>query len=137
MTGRIDQMVQGCEAWQLYGSSKSVKPPIKTKSEKGPMERVGVDLFKFGGDTYLVMVDFFSHFPLIKKFGKSSSTAKVIKVMGKWFDLYGYPQHCRHDGEESSEPNLRSICIRWASRVSCPALIMRLVTGVWNKLWAR
>ena len=40
MTGRIDQMVQGCETCQLYGSSKSVDPPIETKPEKGPMERI-------------------------------------------------------------------------------------------------
>ena len=98
MTGRIEQMVQGCATCQLYGASKPVDPPIQTKPEKGPMERIGVDLFKYSGDTYLVMIDYFSHFPLIKKFGKSSSTAKVIKAMGKWFDLYGYPRHCRHDG---------------------------------------
>ena len=61
------------------------------------MDRVGVDLFKFGGDTYLVMIDYYSHFPLIKKFGKSSSTTKVVKALSKWFDLYGFPRYCRHD----------------------------------------
>ena len=97
MCGRIEQMVQGCETCQEYGASKPVDPPIQTKPEKYPMQRVGVDLFKFSGDTYLVLIDYYSHFPLIKKFGKTSSTSKVIKAMSKWFDLYGFPRYCRHD----------------------------------------
>ena len=97
MGGRIEQMVQGCRTCQEFGASKPAEPPIETKPEGSPMVRVGVDLFEFGGNKYLVMIDYYSHFPLIKKFGKASSTNKVIKALSKWFDLYGFPKYCRHD----------------------------------------
>ena len=69
MTGRIDQMIQGCNTCQMFGSSKPVEPPIQTRPEKRAMERVGMDLFHFGGNTFLVMVDCYSHYLLVNKFG--------------------------------------------------------------------
>ena len=43
------------------------------------------------------MVDAFSNYPLVKKFGRSSSTDKVIKQVSKWFDTFVYPRYIWHD----------------------------------------
>ena len=57
-----------------------------------------MDIFHFAGNTFLLMVDAYSNYPLVKKFGKASSTDKVIKTLSKWFDTFGYPLYARHDG---------------------------------------
>ena len=50
MTGRIDQMVEGCSTCQLFEASQSVESPLQPvfRSERTAMERVGVDIYHFG-----------------------------------------------------------------------------------------
>ena len=66
------------------------------------MERVSVDLFHFGSNTYLIMVDTFSNYPMIKNFVKTSSTTKLINQMTKWFITFGYAKYCCHEADQSS-----------------------------------
>ena len=84
---------------QMFEASKSVEPPLQPifRPERTAMERVGVDIFHFGGNTFLLMVGAFRNYPLMKKFGNASSTDKVIKQASKWFDTFGYPLYVRHD----------------------------------------
>ena len=86
-------MTVGCEVCQQFKSSKAVEPPLQPifRPERTVMERVAIDLFHFGGNTYLLMVDAFSNYPMVKMFGKSSGTDKVIKQVSKWFDTFGTP----------------------------------------------
>ena len=44
-----------------------------------PMEKMSTDLFHFGGNTYLILVDWFSAFPFVRNLGRTSSTLKVIR----------------------------------------------------------
>ena len=75
------------------------EPPVpKHDLAAYAMEFVGSDLFHFDGNIYLIVVDFFSGYLLVKNLGKTSSTAKIIKRMTKWFNLLGYPRKCRADG---------------------------------------
>ena len=115
MTGRINQMVVGCSMCQLFEASKAVEPPLQPifRPERTAMERVAMDLFHFGGNTFLLMVDAFSNYPLVNKFGKSSSTDKVIKQASKWFDTFGYPRYIRHDGG----PEFRTRFVEWLKQV--------------------
>ena len=93
MSGRIKQMTVGCAVCQRFEASKTVEPLLQPvfRPERTAMERVAIDLFHFGGSTYLLMIDAFSNYPLVKKFGKSSSTDKVIKQVSNGFILLVTP----------------------------------------------
>ena len=60
-----------------------------------PMEFGGLDLYHFGGNTWLLFVDFSSGKPLIKNLGENSSTDQVIKRLRKWFLEFGFVRKLR------------------------------------------
>ena len=99
MHQEVAQRCQDCQTCEANMKKNKEEPPVpKHDLAAYAMEFVGSDLFHFDGNIYLIVVDFFSGYPLVKNLGKTSSTAKIIKRMTKWFNLLGYPRKCRADG---------------------------------------
>ena len=55
------------------------------------------DLFHFGPNTWLILVDWFSNFSFVKKLGRSEGTDKVIKKLKKIFLQHGFCEQLRTD----------------------------------------
>ena len=99
MQSEVSQWCRDCQTCEENQKHNPEEPPVEKHDLAAyPMEFVGSDLFHFDGNTWLIVVDFFSGFPLVKNLGKHSSTAKVIKRMTKWYNMLGYPRKMRADG---------------------------------------
>lgn len=58
--------------------------------------RVGVDLFYFGGRSYLVAYDAFSNFPEVELL-HSTSAHEIVAILGNIFSRHGIPQEVLTD----------------------------------------
>ena len=99
MNAEVTQRCQDCRICEANQKHNPEEPPVEKHDLAAyAMEFVSSDLFHFDGNIWLIVVDFFSGFPLVKNLGKHSSTAKIIKRMTKWYNLLGYPRRLRADG---------------------------------------
>lgn len=97
MNSAIKNMVETCAVCAELLPTKQ-KEVIKEKSSaSAPMTHVGVDLFDFMGQDWLVMVDRYSGFPFAKRLTRTA-TSDVTKILLEWFLEWGYPSVIRSDG---------------------------------------
>ena len=89
MSNDISQMVDSCELCQRLRPVNH-DSPVEHPAADVPMQNVGLDLFAYGGKDYLVMVDKFSNYIWVSKLN-STTTAKVVEVLDRWFTEFGYP----------------------------------------------
>ena len=108
------EMTQRCQECVICEENQRMnpeEPPVQEHDLAAyAMEFLGSDLFHFDGDTWLILVDFFSGFPLVKNLGKHSSTVKVIKRMKKWMNLLGYCRKIRVDGGPEYRDSFQDWC---------------------------
>ena len=113
MYEEITKKRQNCEVCQQNQQMNPEEPPVNEHDLAArPMEFGGLDLYHFGGNTWLLFVDFFSGKPLIKNLGKNSSTDQVIKRLRKWFLEFGFVRKLRCDGG----PELRGRFQDWCRK---------------------
>ena len=113
MANDVRQTVKTCEMCPTNNRAQATEPPpVMDELASRPMQKVSCDIFHHGGNSWLIMTDWFSGFPFAKKLGVSSSTEQVIKKLNKIFMMFGYPTHLRSDGG----PEFRDSFQKWARR---------------------
>ena len=75
-----------------------------------PMESASADLFQFGSQHYLVLVDRYSGFPMVNKL-RNLSSATVIRNLTELFDNYGWPLSIRTDGGPQFRSEFKTFCL--------------------------
>ena len=72
------------------------------------MHRIGTDLFDFNGKQFLIMVDYYSSYPWVRRL-RNISSASCIDAMKSVFSEFGYPQHIHSDsGRQYSSQEFNS-----------------------------
>ena len=90
---QLKQLVLNCQLCLKYLQSKK-KPD--TSSSLGqeiplfPWTKLATDIFHFEGDSYLVLVDYTSHFPIVQKL-KSITAKHITDHIKQIFEEYGWP----------------------------------------------
>ena len=96
MTNDIKKMVSGCEECLKLKPCQHMEPTIQTVATR-PFESVSVDLGYLNGVHYLVLVDRYSGWPMVKPLKKLNTTA-VTTILHDWFLDMGKPVNLRSDG---------------------------------------
>lgn len=95
-----------------YAYNQPTEPLIIRPTPHYPWYRVGVDLFEYGGRSYLSVYDALSNFPEVEELRDTSATT-VIDKLGAIFARYGVPYEvCTDNGPQFRS---RDFC-RFASR---------------------
>ena len=102
MRNDISQMIDNCVACQSTRPSQQPAPMVASK-------HVGTDLFEFAGKHFLLVVDRFSGYPLVKQLNKTD-TGAVIRKMTEWFNMLGWPRYMRSDGGPQYRSELDTFC---------------------------
>lgn len=71
MNIEIENLVKNCYACQKYGSSNVKEPLILHEIEKLPWFKLGMDLYQLHGETYLIVVDYYSKYAEIMSMNKN------------------------------------------------------------------
>ena len=87
--GDIDNMIRKCDVCQ-HNQTAQPKEEMIPIDATYPWEMVGSDMFHFRGDEYLLVVDYYSSYPIIRKLSSTTSCAVVSKLK-LIFSEFGIP----------------------------------------------
>nr|XP_039255214.1 uncharacterized protein K02A2.6-like [Styela clava] len=67
ITKNVTDMVKSCELCNKYHSAQAKMPMMKPDLPSRPWKKLGTDIFEFQGKKYLMIVDYFQRFPVVRK----------------------------------------------------------------------
>ena len=108
MSDDIKNMVSRCQECLNLRPSKPMEPLVQTSASR-PFEAVSVDLGYLKGVHYLVLVDRFSGWPMVKRL-RSLNTKAITTILDKWFIDHGKPVRLRSDGGPQFRSEFESWC---------------------------
>ena len=90
----IDDMTRSCTVCQEFHSKQSKEPLIPTEV----LLTIGIDIFFFDDDEYLIIADYYSKYPFVRKLPHGQSNSKTIVNLTKQiFSEQGVPHVVRSD----------------------------------------
>ena len=92
----LKQLVEKCDICQAQQNSTPIIQKYVSEVPPHPWHTLGSDLFYFQRIDFLVVVDYFSKYLIVRKIQNSTSSA-VIKELGMIFSKFGKPQIFRSD----------------------------------------
>lgn len=100
MSSDIEQRARTCSVCRKYAYSQPSEPLLLQPTPDRPWHRVGIDLFTFAGDHYVVVFDAHSNFPDVEKL-RGTTAVEVIDKISAIFSRYGIPsQVCTDNGPQ-------------------------------------
>jgi hypothetical protein len=108
MANDIKTVIDACEACQEHRQGPHFEPEVK-RIASYPMEAVSVDLMEVKGTKYLVMVDRFSSYPLVKVV-RAATTSSIAKILSSWFNEFGWPKSIGSDGGPQFKEQFKEFC---------------------------
>lgn len=98
MGNEIARMIEDCNLCQEFRPAQQQEPLVRKEIAERPFQEISVDLFEYGSVHFMVVVDRFSGWPIVVKFGALPNASKIIKEMRMIFRDYGIPIRMRSDG---------------------------------------
>ena len=92
----LKEMVEKCDICQSQQNSTPIVQNYISEVPPHPWHTLGSDLFYFQRIDFLVVVEYFSKFLIVRKIPSSTSSA-IIKELGMIFSEFGKPQIFRSD----------------------------------------
>ncbi|ODN00004.1 Transposon Tf2-6 polyprotein [Orchesella cincta] len=110
----VKNLVRGCNECASRLPSHQKEPMLVEQSCSRPFQCVGVDLFKYAGFEYLVMVDKFSGWLSVAKCGHSTNTSRVIHLLKQMMINVGIPEKLISDnGPQFSSFEFKNWVQKW------------------------
>ena len=97
INNEIEQLVEQCAKCHNKLPSQQQETMVSDDVPTRAFESVASDLFSLGGKTFMVCVDAYSGYPLVKEFRQEPDSETLIEVFKEWFSEKGYPSHFRSD----------------------------------------
>ena len=111
----IEGLVKGCHTCQRHQKSQPKETLLQHEIPSRPWQVVGVDLFHLDGGTYLLMADYYSKFPIVRKMhGEGYNSADVVRALKSVFGEHGSPDRiCSDNGPQFSSSAFRQFAKEW------------------------
>ena len=104
-------MVEACQTYAIYSPSRQQEEEAEERYQPcEPMDLVVTDLFDKKSCHYLMVLDVFTGYPWMRKFGKSPKTHQVTEALNEIFLTWGYPKHVKPDGGGQYRTELKNYC---------------------------
>ena len=108
ITRDVKRIVAACEHCQTFKPSQPKEPLLTTYLLSRPWEKLGIDLCLYGGQNYLVIVDYYSRWIEVLAV-KSTTTAACVAKMKNIFARFGFPEEIVSDnGPQFASSEFRS-----------------------------
>ena len=110
----ISSTVGACTECQQYLPSQAPEPLCSEKIPSAPFVEVSTDLFSESGQSFLVLTDLFTGWPLVHRWYQDPTSGQIINVLKHWFSSTGIPVRLKSDnGPQYSAEEFRQFCEDW------------------------
>ena len=92
LTKDINEIVLACPACVKYATKNSAEPLINDLATSKPWQALSIDNFEWKGHKYLIILDHFSYFVVVKSLDRID-TATTIKLLLEVFAEHGIPKN--------------------------------------------
>ncbi|KAM7293291.1 uncharacterized protein ISCGN_026421 [Ixodes scapularis] len=92
---QIKSMVENCEQCATTRIQRA-EPLLPSPSPELPWQQLGIDLFQFNGQDFLLIIDYFSRYPEVITL-RSTTCSSVVKVVKSVVARFGIPELIRSD----------------------------------------
>ena len=86
----VRNAVKLCDVCMKYKPAQEKEPLVLHDVPSLPWFKLGVDIFEYRSQHYLLVADFFSKFPVVKKL-TNQTAGHVISLLKTIFSKYGVP----------------------------------------------
>ena len=91
-------MVESCATCQQHHPQQPQQPLKPTPAPEQPWQHISADFFSFDGFKYLVIIDYYSKIPFLRRMAQSQcNAAKTVSVLKELFSEHGIPETLRSD----------------------------------------
>ncbi|KAK3748845.1 hypothetical protein QZH41_006630 [Actinostola sp. cb2023] len=109
----IKEMSSNCATCIQYAKQQQAQPLQQHNLPSYPWQKLGSDLFDYKGSQYLLLADYYSKFPVVRKLNTTTSTA-VIDHLKSIFAEYGIPETLVTDnGPQYHSKEFQTFCSTW------------------------
>ncbi|CAB3997901.1 retrotransposon-like family member retr-1, partial [Paramuricea clavata] len=109
----IKKMTTTCSTCLQYSKQQSKEPLHPHNVPSFPWQKVGTDLLEYKGAQYLLVADYYSKYPILRKLNGTTSNA-VINQLKSIFAEYGIPETLVSDnGPQYSSREFSTFCSHW------------------------
>ncbi|KAI8490629.1 hypothetical protein Bbelb_318970 [Branchiostoma belcheri] len=118
MYKEIEKMVQTCRTCQKYQNSQQKEEMTPTETPSRPWKKVGADLFYLNQKWFLLVVDYYSKFPIVKTL-KSLKASTVTQAFKGIFAEQGIPDKVICDnGTQFTSQEFRQAAEEYGFRIT-------------------
>ena len=109
----IETMTRNCETCQKYMPQQSAEPALHHNIPPAPWMKIGSDLYQIGNTHFLIIIDYFSKYPIVAELG-STTSQNIIKTFKTTFSMFGSPREIVSDnGPQFSSAEFKMFTNRW------------------------
>lgn len=114
MSQRITEIVSSCDVCKTHQKRQTKEPLHPHKVPERPWQKIGVDLFTFGQQEYLLLVDYYSKFIEVEWLRSDTRSATVINHLKSQFARHGIPEVVNSDnGPQFSSREFQDFAKEW------------------------
>jgi transposase InsO family protein len=98
MNEDIDRITKSCRTCQEFQPTQTRQPLIPTEIPPRPWHTIATDLFYLDNTEYLLVSDYYSKYPFVRKIPKGQSNSNtIIAILKQIFSEQGIPEVVRSD----------------------------------------
>ena len=110
LSKNITDLISACPASMKYAAKNCAEPLINDLAATKPWQALSIDNFEWKGHKYLIILDRFSHFVVVKSSDRID-TATTIRLLLEVSAEHGLPQKFRCDrGTNFTSPDFTNFC---------------------------
>ncbi|PIK45274.1 hypothetical protein BSL78_17871 [Apostichopus japonicus] len=111
----IDDLVHSCAICQEHQPSQQAEPLLQHDLPTKPWNTIGVDLFEFSDNQWLIIADYYTKYPIIRKIPGNCSSHAVIIAMKQVFSEHGIPEKVVSDnGPQFASELFKQFASAWS-----------------------
>lgn len=114
MNSDINQRWRSCPTCVERSPSNPKEPTKPREPAEFPFQILHMDLASYSGKQYLIIVDQFSGWPIVRNLGKEATTATVTQFLLPVFEAFGIPEMIFSDGgPQFASKEFDDFCREW------------------------
>ena len=110
----IERTVKTCSICQSNQSSQQAETLLPHDIPDGPWQVLATDIFHLDGNDYVIVADYYSKMPFVRRLTSNSTSATVISVLKQLFGEHGIPHKLLSDnGPQYDYVEFRTFAADW------------------------